>query len=210
MSKIWSALIVSVLVICALADRTALTVLVPANEHICFYNQAHIVGSQMSVSFIVLSGGSFDIDATIARPDGTIIQNAVKSSDEEFVFKVQQPGEYELCFFNEMSTFADKKVDFIFDVEHAVLRAELPTAVGEHNTDQIEAYIQQMEVRTNDLTRKLQHYKARNSRNEDTVKSTASRVWWFGVLNMVIIVGMAVLNVTIVQFFFKGSRKNLV
>ena len=35
-----------------------------------------------------------------------------KERQGDFVFTAQNPGEYRFCFNNEMSTFADKMVDF--------------------------------------------------------------------------------------------------
>lgn len=45
-----------------------------------------------------------------------------KERQGDFVFTAQTPGEYRFCFNNEMSTFADKMVDF----EIAVRQTTLP------------------------------------------------------------------------------------
>lgn len=60
----------------------------------------------------VQSGGSFDIDYAVFGPDDKIIMEAAKERQLDSVFTAKQSGEYRFCFNNEMSTFADKLVDF--------------------------------------------------------------------------------------------------
>lgn len=45
-------------------------------------------------------------------PDEKIILEAEKERQGDFVFTANQIGDYEFCFNNEMSTFAEKFVDF--------------------------------------------------------------------------------------------------
>lgn len=58
------------------------------------------------------SGGSFDIDYTVIGPNERVIMEGSKERQGDFVFTAQDAGEYRFCFSNEMSTFAEKLVDF--------------------------------------------------------------------------------------------------
>ena len=60
----------------------------------------------------VQSGGSFDVDYAVVGPNDKIIMSNPKERQGDFVFTAQDAGEYRVCFNNEMSTFADKMVDF--------------------------------------------------------------------------------------------------
>lgn len=60
----------------------------------------------------VQSGGSFDVDFAVTAPGGKIVQDGTKERQGDFVFTAQSTGEYSFCFNNEMSTFAEKMVDF--------------------------------------------------------------------------------------------------
>jgi len=60
----------------------------------------------------VQSGGSFDIDYEVVGPGDKVILSNQKERQGDFVFTAQDSGEYRVCFDNEMSTFADKMVDF--------------------------------------------------------------------------------------------------
>lgn len=60
----------------------------------------------------VQSGGSFDVDYTVTAPGGKVVLDGTKERQGDFVFTAQSVGEYAFCFNNEMSTFAEKMVDF--------------------------------------------------------------------------------------------------
>lgn len=45
-----------------------------------------------------------------------MILSGEKERQGDFVFTANYPGDYEFCFSNEMSTFADKFVDFEISV----------------------------------------------------------------------------------------------
>jgi hypothetical protein len=45
-------------------------------------------------------------------PTEKVILDGTKERQGDFVFTANDPGEYRFCFNNEMSTFAEKMVDF--------------------------------------------------------------------------------------------------
>ena len=69
----------------------------------------------------VQSGGSFDIDYTVYGPGSQpgsekVILEGSKDRQGDYVFTANEQGEYRFCFDNEMSTFAEKMVDFEISV----------------------------------------------------------------------------------------------
>jgi hypothetical protein len=60
----------------------------------------------------VQSGGSFDVDYEVVGPNEKVIMDGQKERQGDFVFTAGETGEYRFCFNNEMSTFAEKFVDF--------------------------------------------------------------------------------------------------
>lgn len=60
----------------------------------------------------VQAGGSFDVDYEVVGPNEKIIMDGQKERQGDFVFTATEAGEYRFCFNNEMSTFAEKFVDF--------------------------------------------------------------------------------------------------
>jgi hypothetical protein len=58
-----------------------------------------------------------------------------------------------------------------------------------------------------DLLHTSKYIKNREKRNMETVEEANSRVWWFSLLECVMVVGIAVLQVTVLkQLFGTGSR----
>lgn len=60
----------------------------------------------------VQAGGSFDVDYEVVGPNDKIIMDGEKERQGDFVFTATETGEYRFCFNNQMSTFAEKFVDF--------------------------------------------------------------------------------------------------
>lgn len=71
------------------------------------------------------SGGSFDVDYSVIGPTDKVILDGTKERQGDFVFTATDEGEYRFCFNNEMSTFAEKMVDFEIAVrsQHAKLHS---------------------------------------------------------------------------------------
>ena len=76
------------------------------------------------------TGGSFDIDYEVKDPQQKVILDGEKERQGDFVFTAQHAGEYSFCFSNDMSTFAEKIVDFEITVLPSRLCPEIWTPDG--------------------------------------------------------------------------------
>ena len=195
-------------------EAIPMTIKLAANERRCYFTEVIDVPSQIGFYFAVQSGGAFDVDVSITGPDGVLKYDEAKEKQGEFSFSVTSRGEYEFCFSNDMSTFAIKEVEFEIVVDSKDenfngIRAELPVQ-DNNDADQAEQTIVSIESRASNLLKTLKYYKTRNNRNQSTVKSTENRIFWFSCFELILMVGMACFHVAVVQFFFAGSRKNLV
>lgn len=104
--------------IVAHVSATALTYKLTPNEKACFYTATTKPSEKIAFYFAVQSGGSFDVDYEVTGPGGKIMLEGEKERQGDFVFTAQEVGEYKFCFNNEMSTFADKTVDFEIAVSY--------------------------------------------------------------------------------------------
>lgn len=68
--------------------------------------------ADISLPVQVQSGGSFDVDYEVVGPQERVIMKGEKDKQGDFVFTANDVGEYRFCFNNEMSTWAEKLVDF--------------------------------------------------------------------------------------------------
>lgn len=198
-----------------IAYATALTFTLSPNEKQCFYAFNTKPNSNIGYYFAVQAGGSFDINYTIKGPNQVLIVQEEKQRQGDYLFNADQIGEYEFCFDNEMSTFAEKVIDFEIetseDSEADNIKANLPNAPTQNKAvENMQLSVEKIERKLSLLENSLNYYKTRNNRNQSTVKSTQSRIFWFSLFDLVLMVAMAAFQVSVVKFFFQGSRKQLV
>lgn len=195
---------------------SALTFSLPAKESSCFYILTENANTQVSFYFAVQLGGSFDVDYSVKDPLGNVLEHKTKERLGDMVITAKHIGEYEFCFSNEMSTFADKVIDFEikFDGDtSSQFRAAMPEQPNSKPLAHVESMkkiAESIDDQLEELKRSLHYYKTRNNRNQATVRSTESRIYYFSILEVCLMVGMAALQIAVVQLFFKGSRKQLV
>lgn len=201
----------AILTFLGLTLASTITFPLAANSKECFYTfntQSH---TNIGYYFAVQSGGSFDVDYYIKSPDGKIIVSEEKQRQGDYVFNANQVGEYEFCFDNSMSTFAEKVIDFELRDNDATNVAELPAIPkGNKAVEGMQAIVDSIETKLARLTQSMHYYKTRMNRNQSTVKSTEGRILIFTFFDLAIMLAMAVFQIAVVQFFFKGSRKQLV
>ena len=136
-----------------------------------------------------------------------------KQRQGDFVFTGQQVGDYSFCFNNEMSTFAEKMVDFEIAVENdPEHRASLPTKGGSspEQTSQLEESILKIQGQLSTVNRMQKYFRTRENRNFSTVRSTERRIFNFSLIEVCMMVAMAGLQVLVVRVFFQGARKGYV
>jgi hypothetical protein len=93
----------------------------------------------------VQSGGSFDVDYKVEGPNGKVILDGQKERQGDFVFTATQAGEYAFCFDNEMSTFAEKFVDFEISVRRThvarLVATKAPTPVPKETVADLDCFL---------------------------------------------------------------------
>lgn len=209
--------VLCVLGLSQLIAGSAFTFILGAQERSCFYVFTDKPNTGIRYYFAVQSGGQFDVDYEIKDPQGNVVLLDQKQRQGDYVFTAHSVGEYEFCFSNQMSTFAEKVVDFEISFENdddpKKFKADMPEQPNVKPLEHVESMqqtVDQIEEQLDGLYKTLQYYKTRNNRNQATVRSTESRIYYFSVFEVLLMVGMAFLQITIVQLFFKGSRKQLV
>lgn len=206
-----------ILALCQFIVASPLTFTLGAQETACYYIFTKRPNTHINFYFAVQSGGAFDVDYTVKGPQGHLVSEDQKQRQGDFILNAPLIGEYEFCFLNGMSTFAEKVIDFEIkgdaDDDENDFRANMPDQPNKKPIAHVESMQRTVDAIDNQLDgllRTLQYYKTRNNRNQATVKSTESRIYYFSILEVLLMVGMAFLQITIVQLFFKGSRKQLV
>lgn len=94
-------------------------------------------------------------------------------------------------------------------VEDEQKHAQIPTKGGADNqqTQELEDTVFKVSGQLSTISRMQKYFRTRENRNFDTVKSTESRIFNFSMIEVLMMVGMAALQVSVVRFFFQGARK---
>ncbi|KKK11985.1 hypothetical protein AOCH_004915 [Aspergillus ochraceoroseus] len=182
---------------------TALTYRLEANEKACFYKFVEERNTKVAFYFAVQSGGSFDVDYSVVGPGEKTVLDGTKERQGDFVFTAQSIGEYRFCFNNEMSTFAEKMVDF-------EIANSPPASASPEQASALEESIFKLSAQLSTISRNQKYFRTRENRNFSTVRSTERRIFNFSVIEGLMMVSMAGLQVFIVRFFFQGARKGYV
>ncbi|KAH0835672.1 Aldehyde/histidinol dehydrogenase [Lanmaoa asiatica] len=183
---------------------SALTTIIAPNERLCFYADVDKAGEKIGVQ----AGGSFDIDFDVKDPNEKLLLDGRRERSGDYVFTANTVGEYSFCFENDMSTLTDKLLDFDIMVESEPRRevAAKPGQVSDH-TSPIEESIYRLNSMLMSIKRTQRHFHTRETRGFSLVKSTQNRLFWYGVCESLAVVGMAALQVYILQTFFTKTGR---
>ncbi|KAH9946580.1 emp24/gp25L/p24 family/GOLD-domain-containing protein [Amylocystis lapponica] len=183
---------------------SALTTSIGANERLCFYADVDKAGEKIGVQ----AGGSFDIDFDIKDPNEKVILDGVRERQGDYVLTANTVGEYAFCFENDMSTLTVKLLDFDIMVESEP-RREAPAKPGQisEHTSALEESIFRLNGMLLNIKRTQKYFHTRENRGFDLVKSTQNRLFWYAVLETGGVIGMAVLQVYILQTFFTKTGR---
>jgi p24 family protein gamma-1 len=88
-----------------------LTILIPANQRECFHQQLE-TGKTIEIEYEVLAGGDMDINYWFYSPTNRVLHTDFKKGDGHQTLKLEETGEYRLCFDNSFSRFSQKQVYF--------------------------------------------------------------------------------------------------
>lgn len=90
-------------------------------------------------------------------------------------------------------------------------RAQLPSRQGAspEQTTNLEESIYKLSAQLSTISRNQKYFRTRENRNFSTVRSTERRIFNFSVIESLMMVSMAALQVFVVRFFFQGARKGM-
>ncbi|KAI8362182.1 emp24/gp25L/p24 family/GOLD-domain-containing protein [Mortierella sp. GBAus27b] len=195
-------------------DATSLTYKVVAHERACFYAWADVPKKKLAFYFAVQSGGSFDIDVEVKSPSEKLLLTLEKERQGDYIFTANEVGEYSFCFSNDMSTFADKTVDFEISVENekrpAQIEAKEKGSGPQAQAEAIDESLYRLSGELGRIDRMQKHFKTRDSRNYATVISTDERIFWFSITESTMIVLMSAFQVYVIRTFFSNTKRAFV
>ena len=184
------------------------SVLMNANEpKNCFYlrvNEAdtplHIYYSISEAKLKDKEGTLLDFHLTGIR--GEIIQSVPSKATSELTIDAREPGEYAACFYHKEPSRKIINVDFTEgrSAQAKAAAAKSPTAALEESNEKLSNNLE-------DLLQSFRYLKNRERRNMETVEETHTRIVFMSILEVILILGMSLLQVVIMRTLFSPSRR---
>ncbi|KAK4170552.1 emp24/gp25L/p24 family/GOLD-domain-containing protein [Cladorrhinum sp. PSN259] len=189
----------SVLLSSALAHNIQL----PAHGRECFHENLHR-DDKMTVTFQVGdrefgSAGNLDIDFWITNPVGQFEVNEKSISNGDFSFEAKHDGKYLYCFGNEHWGASSKEVSFNVHGIVYVSEADAPQ-------DPLEVEVRKLSELLERVKDEQSYIVVRERTHRNTAESTNSRVKWWNVFIIGVVIGESVFQVWWLRRFFEVKR----
>ncbi|KAG1053075.1 hypothetical protein G6F46_004853 [Rhizopus delemar] len=194
-------------VVCSLASlfvlaqyTSALSTYVKAGEIDCYYENIE-VGEKLTISYQVGDGGNNDIDFWVNDPNGNMIISKTKQTSDAHTITANVGGKYTFCFGNEFSTSSSKKVGF--NVHENIQK--IHESVKEH-TDPLEKELFELAESIFNIKAQQEYIVVRERQHRDTAESTNSRVKWWSIAQMGLLIAVCFWQVYYLKRFFEVKR----
>ncbi|CAN8099435.1 unnamed protein product [Discula destructiva] len=175
----------------------------PAHGRECFHEELH-KDDKMTVSFQVGdrefgSAGNLDIDFWITNPTGAYDFYNRSVSNGDHSFNARYDGKYTYCFGNEHWGASSKEVSF--NVHGIVYVVE-----GQTPSDPLEAEVKKLSELLAQVKDEQSYIVVRERTHRNTAESTNSRVKWWNVFILGVVIGESLFQVWWLRRFFEVKR----
>ncbi|AEO53400.1 hypothetical protein MYCTH_2122256 [Thermothelomyces thermophilus ATCC 42464] len=186
-----------------LSSAVAHNIQLPAHGRECFHENLHS-GDKMTVTFQVGdrefgSAGNLDIDFWITNPVGGYEVNDKSVSNGDFTFNARHDGKYVYCFGNEHWGASSKEVSFNVHGIVYVSEADAPQ-------DPLEAEVRKLSDMLERVKDEQAYIVVRERTHRNTAESTNSRVKWWNIFVIGVVIGESVFQVWWLRRFFEVKR----
>ncbi|KAL2167243.1 hypothetical protein VTG60DRAFT_1567 [Thermothelomyces hinnuleus] len=186
-----------------LGSAVAHNIQLPAHGRECFHENLHS-GDKMTVTFQVGdrefgSAGNLDIDFWITNPVGGYEVNDKSVSNGDFTFNARHDGKYVYCFGNEHWGASSKEVSFNVHGIVYVSEADAPQ-------DPLEAEVRKLSEMLERVKDEQAYIVVRERTHRNTAESTNSRVKWWNIFVIGVVIGESVFQVWWLRRFFEVKR----
>uniref|UniRef100_A0A6B2LJ17 GOLD domain-containing protein n=1 Tax=Arcella intermedia TaxID=1963864 RepID=A0A6B2LJ17_9EUKA len=175
---------------------------VPARKEVCFFEQIE-EKSPVSVMFQVTSGGNLDIDVKVLGPSKKVIYSGKNEEGGRYAFVASETGAHSYCFSNAMSSLTLKEVQLVLSVGKPSKDSDVATDA--EVSPLVDAMTQLMDA-IETIAADQQYLKMREVAHRSTNESTNSRVVWWSLFEMGILILLSVWQIYYLRRFFEVRR----
>ena len=175
-------------------------VLLPPYGKQCFYENLKN-GDELAVSFQVGSRDPYNaeqmtVDFLILSPNNQVVLNRPLIDHGDESLKVTANGRYQYCFSNEKTGRVD--IDVSFNV-HGVVYVD----ANDPKADSLDYAIQRLSQLTSDFKAEQGYLVIRERTHRNTAESTNSRVKWWSVFQILVVVANSLFQIYYLKRFFE-------
>ncbi|KAI6649350.1 Transmembrane emp24 domain-containing protein 5-like [Oopsacas minuta] len=208
-------LLISFMVNCVLSKSYTFTVKISARDSLCLY-QPMTEGNYMEVDFQVIEGGALDIDCHIKSSNLRSFKSFNRLSEGYHTFVADKTGDYAVCLDNTHSTLVAKLVYLILETNAEDELEDLNLSEETISNYELDGQVENIETKLRNIGHALnliitqqRHFRGREARHRKTAESNYTRVNYFSIAQIIVLIIIAGVQVGMVRVFFrerKGQR----
>ncbi|KAL7633761.1 UNVERIFIED_CONTAM: hypothetical protein RMT77_015715 [Armadillidium vulgare] len=163
----------------------------------------------------VLVSGEYDIQQTpgqnveiqVTDSSGQILYSKTEAGTGKFLFNTEHNDAYEICFMSRVTpTVRGIKQEVSIKTKHGV-EAKSYERLGEAaKLKPLEVELQRLEDLSESIVQDFAYMREREQEMRDTNESTNSRVLYFSLFSLCILIGLATWQVLYLRKFFKAKK----
>ncbi|KAG0166258.1 p24 complex component [Apophysomyces sp. BC1034] len=200
MSSVQRLLGILLAIVCiSLYTTNALSIDIPAHLSECFFEEL-TEGDKMTVSFQVGENGHPGIDFTINDPNGQMIKSEARQTSGVHIIRATRTGKYIYCFNNILSSIPARSVNFNV---HDMQKFE---DTAKEQIDPIEREIRELADSIFAIKAEQEYIVARERQHRNTAESTNSRVKWWSLGQVALLIAVCFWQVIYLKRFFEVKR----
>ncbi|KAJ3177666.1 p24 complex component [Gaertneriomyces sp. JEL0708] len=202
-----TALAVLLVASCASASNT-FTIRLPNHAEQCFTEPLR-PRDRLDLSYEVEDGGSLDIDFVLYAPNSRPLHAVKAESDATFGFNAEIEGDYVYCFSNKRGAAAEKRVSFTVhgpDEKWKIEEREMKESIDDP-TEHLQSEIRVLAGSIRAVRDEHAYLMQREKRHRKTAESTNSRVMFWSLVQMALLIAVCGFQITYLKRFFE-SRTN--
>lgn len=142
------------------------------------------------------------MDATVTGPSGQQLKSQQYQTHSEINVQPKEHGDYALCI-----TQSEHPKAINVDVD--ITMPSIPHADGGKETEKLELTVNKLQHELSDLVHQMRYIKNRERRNLETVDSIEGWIFYVSLFEVLLIMGMSLLQVVILRTFFSGGKQRV-
>lgn len=122
-------------------------------------------------------------------------------------FAVENAGDYQVCFNNEMARWTPKVVSMRINVEKNIKSGGTP--VKPEDIDPLEVKLDQLQDTLARISEEQVHFKYREAQHTATLQSTHSRITYYSLFESFVLCSLALVQIYFVKKWFDTPRSRV-